>query len=206
MTPYNPVIKPGILEVYCGPMRSGKTMELIHRVEKLHYMENCSYQFFKPSLDTRNTQIRTRFNDIKLDCITIGEDTESILGHIGINCKIVAIDEAQFFTPKIVPVIERLLQQNLNVLVSGLDLDFKGEPFGPMPTLLSIAYEVHKLTAVCQHKGCNAPATRTQRLIDGQPASYNSPIVVVESNPSSESYEARCLQHHFVTGKPQTDF
>lgn len=206
MTPYNPMIKPGVLEVYCGPMRSGKTMELIHRVEKLHYMENCSYLFFKPALDTRDTQIRTRFNNIKLDCITIGEDTESLLGHIGINCKIVALDEAQFFSPKIVPVVERMLKDNLNVLVSGLDLDFRGEPFGPMPTLLSMAYEVHKMIAVCEYEGCNAPATRTQRLINKQPASYYSPTVLVENYSASESYEARCLQHHFVKDKPQTYF
>lgn len=88
----------------------------------------------------------------------------------------------------------------MNVVVSGLDLDFRGEPFGSMPVLLSLADEVHKLNGVCDYEGCSNPATRTQRLVNGFPASYNAPIILV--GDAKEGYQCRCLQHHEVKDAP----
>ena len=105
----------------------------------------------------------------------------------------VGIDEAQFFDMEVIGVAKALAERGLRVLVAGLDLDFRGEPFGPMPHLLAEAEHVDKLHAICMV--CGGDASRTQRLIDGKPARYDEPVVVVGA---SELYEARCRQHHEV--------
>ncbi len=107
---------------------------------------------------------------------------------------VIAIDEAQFFDMGLIDVVQRLVdERTLRVIVAGLDTDFRGEPFGPMPQLLSIAEEVLKLHAICAV--CGGDASRTQRLVDGEPAAYDDPIILVGAQ---ESYEARCRQHHVV--------
>lgn len=194
---YNYLIKPGLLEIFCGPMKSGKTLELLHRVEKIKYMNDCSYMLFKPAIDTREGMIKTRFNGLEVGCATV-DNPEEMLHKLPKNCKVVAVDEGQFFKDNLVEVVLKLMNEDMNVIVAGLDLDFRGEPFGPMPKLLSMANYIKKLTAVCQYTGCNSLATRTQRLIKGEPASYHSPIVAVEGSAIEESYEARCLKHHIV--------
>lgn len=197
---FNPFIRPGYLEVFCGPMKSGKSLALLHRVEKLKYMKNASFLFVKPKLDTRDSHVRTRFHDVQHACIFVDESNpEEILSLLDGHA-LVAIDEVHFFHSKLISVIKELLSKNVNVVVSGLDLDFRGEPFGSMPVLLSLADEVHKLNGVCDYEGCSNPATRTQRLVNGFPASYNAPIILV--GDAKEGYQCRCLQHHEVKDAP----
>lgn len=196
-----PLIKPGVLEVYCGPMKSGKTKEIINRIDKLRFMKDSDFIFIKPLLDTRDSMIKTRFGDLSYECAFVEENNpDEIIRRVEDKHKLVIIDEAQFFGVGIIQVIEKLLLSGRNIIVGGLDLDFRGEPFGQMPHLLSMAQEVYKLSAICEFKNCNSLANRTQRLIDKKPAEYNSPIVLIEGS-GDETYEPRCLTHHFVPGK-----
>lgn len=198
---YHAIYTPGHLEVYCGPMKSGKSRELIHRLEHLKYTRNINFELFKPCLDNRfsETKIVTRKNNEGLDSVVVKNPYE-IIEHIdllesnGNNISIVGIDETQFFNKEIVYVIKKLLLKDKNILVAGLDLDFRGETFGPMGDILAIANEVTKLYAVCEFEGCDNLASRTQRLIDGEPAHYNSPIIMV----GDEQYQPRCIKHHVV--------
>ena len=105
----------------------------------------------------------------------------------------VAIDEAQFFDDEIIQVVEELAGRNIRVIVAGLDTDFRHEPFGPMPVLMARAEHVDKLQAICMV--CGEPASRTQRLVNGKPARYHDPVVIVGA---AEMYEARCRTHHEV--------
>ena len=118
---------------------------------------------------------------------------EELLAHLSPETTVVAIDEAQFFAPSITEVANGLAERGLRVMVAGLDLDFRGEPFGAMPELLCRADEVVKLHAICVV--CGEPATRTQRLVNGSPARYDDPIILVGAQ---EAYEARCREHHQV--------
>lgn len=204
MPRYVPVIKPGVFELYCGPMKSGKTRELLHRVDHLHYLKNGdgAFIFLKPNLDTRNPNIHTRFGKLSYPCTFVpAEKPERMLEYVS-SYQLVAIDELQFFGSGIDSVVEELLRKELNVVGAGLDLDFRGEPFGQMDRLLAIADEVYKLVGVCEFEGCSAPATRTQRLVEGRPASYDSPIILV--GDAEEGYQCRCFKHHEVPGKPST--
>lgn len=190
------------LKVICGPMNSGKSRELIADIDRFRHMRGIDYLLVKPRLDTRSTKVKTRFGGLELDCLIVDEKSPEEILKILCTQQVVAIDEAQFFDKKLVGVIEKLLKNNKYLIVCGLDLDFRGEPFGPMPEILALANEVKKLTAVCQYSQegvyCNQPATRTQRLINGEPADYNSPLVLVGDK---DFYEARCINHHFVPGK-----
>ncbi|OGH59949.1 MAG: hypothetical protein A2725_01795 [Candidatus Magasanikbacteria bacterium RIFCSPHIGHO2_01_FULL_33_34] len=197
MTKHN-LINPGVLEVICGPMFSGKTFELIHRVEKLKYLEGSKYLFFKPDKDTRTKNIKTRFNDLEVQCITIKYPDE-ILQNIN-GCDLIAIDEAQFFQKDIIAIVEKLLKQDINVIIAGLDLDYRGIPFNIMADLLAMADHIEKLFATCFYPHCHRKATRTQRLINNKPSHYNDPIIIVEG-AGKEIYEARCIKHHEVPGK-----
>ena len=109
--------------------------------------------------------------------------------------------EVHFFDTRLVDVIDTLLKNSYHVIASGLMLDFRGEPFGPTPWLIGRANEITRLTAICDVFGCNRRATRTQRLINGDPAPYNSPLVVIEDQGKIETYEARCIIHHIVPKK-----
>ncbi len=194
---------PEVLEVYCGPMKSGKTRDLINRVDQLDQLPQNA-MFFKPSTDTRNTVIHSRyFNGTKeIPCKLVDKEKPSEIRDYLDEIDVVVIDEAQFFTNDLVKVVEGLLRIKKNVIIGGLDLDFRGEPFGPMPYLMAKANMVRKLRGVCEYKTnikirCNNSSTRTQRLISGEPAKYDSPIVAVEGT-GIENYETRCLEHHFV--------
>lgn len=208
---HNPFLFPGKLEIYCGPMKCGKTRAMLERVDKLPYA-NVPFVFFKPTTDTRDMLVHSRFGDINYDCLFVnGQKPEEIIKKIdGMKFikGVVLIDEAQFFPNSIVDVIDFLTFNRYNVIAGGLDLDFRGEPFGQMPFLLSKADEVVKLYGVCEHvslkgKKCSSRATRTQRLIDGLPAEYGAPIVSIEGKNSREIYQCRCLEHHIVPGKKQ---
>ena len=187
----------GFLEIYTGPMKSGKSSALIGRVEKLKYAKNINLQLFKPKLDTR-------FNDLKIisrrgDSIrstSISEkNPKEILDKVKEKIDVVAIDEVHFFNKEIIEVVKKMIKEGKNVILAGLDLDFKGEPFGCMPYLMAIANRVIKLEGICDYPGCNNRGTRTQRLIDGKPAPPDSPLILVGGD---ELYEVRCLKHHVI--------
>jgi len=185
----------GWIEVICGCMFAGKTEELIRRVRRAQIAKQ-KVQVFKPSLDDRYVAEKvTSHNGMHLDAIVVSEARE-ILNRVEPDTTVVAIDEAQFFDWAIADVCNVLADRGLRVIVAGLDMDFRGEPFGPMPILMAQAEKVDKLQAICVV--CGAPASRTQRLINGRPASYDDPVILVGA---SEVYEARCRRCHQVAGK-----
>jgi thymidine kinase len=186
----------GWVEVICGSMFSGKTEELIRRVRRAQIARQ-KVQVFKPAIDDRyGVEKITSHNGLHTEAIPIAEAMH-ILDQIDPETTVVAIDEVQFFDWQIASVVNELAERGLRVIVSGLDMDFRGEPFGPMPLLMAQAEQVDKLHAICMV--CGQAATRTQRLIDGQPALYTDPVILVGAR---EVYEARCREHHEVPGKP----
>ncbi len=187
----------GQVEVICGSMFSGKTEELIRRVRRATIARQKT-QVFKPQVDTRYSIERvTSHNGQDFEAMPVA-DSQAILALVEPDTTVVAIDEAQFFDDGIVPLTAKLARRGIRVILAGLDMDFRGEPFGPMPALLSVADDVQKLHAICMV--CGESASRTQRLVNGQPAGYNDPIIMVGA---AESYEARCREHHCVPGKPE---
>jgi len=182
----------GSIEVVCGSMFSGKTDELIRRLVRATIAKQ-KVQVFKPAIDIRYAVEKvTSHTGSNFDAIPIQKATE-ILGKLDEDTTVVGIDEAQFFDPEIVSVAQELASRGIRVLAAGLDMDFRGEPFGPMPLLMSMAESVDKLHAICMV--CGDDASRTQRLVNGNPARYDDPIVIVGA---SEMYEARCRAHHKV--------
>ena len=176
----------GRIELICGSMFSGKTEELIRRVRRAQ-IAKLTVQVFKPGIDVRYHAGRvTSHNGQDYDAIPC-ERAADILTHWNPEATVVAVDEAQFFDSEIVAVAETLASREVRVIMAGLDLDFRGEPFGPMPILMAQAEDVTKLHAICVV--CGGPASRNQRLIDGRPARYDSPTIMVGGR---ESYEARC--------------
>ncbi|MFX0124695.1 MAG: thymidine kinase [Candidatus Hodarchaeota archaeon] len=193
------VYKPSYLEVIIGPMKSGKTEEFIRIFKEL---EHSDYECvaFKPAVNIREEGIASRTFNINLEAIVIDENKpELIFEYLKAKpYKIIGIDEAQFFDENLVEVVDTLLRNRYHVIVSGLLLSFRGEPFGPMPWIVGRANEIVRLTAICDVPGCNRRATRTQRLINGEPALYSSPLVSIEGQKKIETYEARCVLHHAV--------
>ena len=188
---------PGYFEVYVGPMKSGKTLELAHRLDKFNYQTHASYALFKPSLDDRfeGGVTKTRYRDIPLEATLLPHNNPEIILSQELPL-VVAFDEMQFYSPGIVNVVRELMDTNHHIIGTGLDLDFRGEPFGQMGSMLALANEVYKLTGVCE--SCGVEGTRTQRLINGLPAHYDEPVVSIEGKKQKESYECRCLDCHDV--------
>jgi thymidine kinase len=186
----------GWLEVVCGSMFSGKSEELIRRVRRATFAKQ-NVQVFKPKIDNRYSaeSVVSHNGNSVIACPVEGSTT--ILTEVVERTDVVAIDEVQFFDEKIVSVVQQLANKGLRVIVAGLDQDFRGEPFGKMPDLLSLAEDVTKLQAICVV--CGSPASRTQRLINNKPASYHDPIILVGA---SESYEPRCRHCHEVPEFP----
>ncbi|MAZ52983.1 MAG: thymidine kinase [Trueperaceae bacterium] len=181
----------GWLEVITGPMFSGKSEELIRRVTRA-LIAGQNVQVFKPTLDDRYDAVAiASHNGRKLEAQPISsiDDIASLLRK---DTQVVAVDEVQFLSKAFTPLALQLADQGTRVIIAGLDLDFRGIPFGPMPELLSQAEVVVKLTAICS---CGRAATRTQRLIQGQPAHTSDPVILVGA---FESYEPRCREHHIV--------
>lgn len=193
----------GHLEVIVGPMFSGKSEELIRRLTR-SLIARQRVAVFKPAIDKRYhaTEVASHAGRT-LEAVAV-PNALAIRAHLsgqgellsaapeGVD--VVGIDEAQFFGPELVPLVLELADAGVRVVLGGLDLDFRAEPFGSMPELLARAESVDKLSAICTV--CGAPATRTQRLIGGQPARFDDPVVLVGAQ---ESYEARCRVHHEVT-------
>lgn len=190
-------LKDGWIEVICGNMYAGKTEELLRRVRRIEYAKK-TVVVFKPKLDNRysDNEVVSHNNErVKSINITSPKD---IMKHLDVLPYAVAIDEVQFLDREVIDVCEYLADNGVRVILAGLDKDFRGEPFGIMPELLAKAEYVTKLQAICQV--CGAPATRTQRIINGKPAKYDDPVVLVGAK---EQYEARCRHCHVVEGKPK---
>jgi len=182
----------GSVEVITGSMFSGKTDELIRRLRRATIARQ-KVQVFKPIIDNRYAVEKvTSHAGSQYEAQPI-QSTDELLGYLNEDTTVVAVDEAQFFDNEIILTVQRLADRGLRVIVAGLDTDFRGEPFGPMPLLMSIAERVDKLHAICMT--CGEEANRTQRLVNGEPARYNDPVVIVGA---SELYEARCRKHHQV--------
>lgn len=187
-----------MIHVVAGCMFSGKTEEVIRLIRRAQYAD-LNTIVFKPKIDTRSSKSVQSHGETMWPAVNVAEP-EEILAVINSadkaakRCDVVGIDEAQFFDLSIVDVIAQLTERGIKVIVAGLDMDFLGRPFGPMPYLLAMADTVTKLTAVCM---CckTAGATHTQRLIDGVPAGSDSPLVLIGSG---DSYEARCRACHVV--------
>lgn len=190
--------KEGWIEVITGCMFAGKTEELIRRINVLQFAKK-KIVVFKPSIDNRYSVDKVVSHaGTSVESYAIKESKE-ILNLVG-DAEVIAIDEIQFFDDEIVDICNHLADQGKRVMCAGLDMDFRGEPFSVMPRLMTLAEFVTKLTAVCTE--CGAPATRTQRIIDGKPANFNDPVILVGA---SESYEARCRHCHNVPGKPKVE-
>jgi thymidine kinase len=182
----------GSIEVVCGSMFSGKTDELIRRLVRATIAKQ-KVQVFKPAIDVRYAVEKvTSHAGSNFDAIPI-EKAADIRENLADDTTVVGIDEAQFFDPGIIQIADELADKGIRVIVAGLDMDFRGEPFGPMPIFMSMAEHVDKLHAICMT--CGDEASRTQRLVNGQPARYDDPVVIVGA---SELYEARCRKHHKV--------
>ncbi|PIK30543.1 thymidine kinase [Bacillus siamensis] len=188
----------GWLELICGSMFSGKSEELIRRVKRATYAKQ-EVKVFKPAIDNRySEEAVVSHNGTSMTSHVISSSAE-IWDHISESTDVIAVDEVQFFGKSIIGDLSLLADKGYRVIAAGLDMDFRGEPFGVVPNLMAVAESVTKLQAVCSV--CGSPASRTQRLIDGKPASYDDPVILVGA---SESYEARCRHHHEVP-KKQTD-
>ncbi|WP_338443383.1 thymidine kinase [Bacillus spizizenii] len=185
----------GWLELICGSMFSGKSEELIRRVKRATYAKQ-EVRVFKPVIDNRYSEDAVvSHNGTSMTSYAISSAAD-IWDHISESTDVIAVDEVQFFDEEIVAVLSSLADKGYRVIAAGLDMDFRGEPFGVVPSIMAIAESVTKLQAVCSV--CGSPASRTQRLIDGKPASYDDPVILVGA---SESYEARCRHHHEVPRK-----
>lgn len=182
----------GRIEVICGSMFCGKSEELIRRARRA-IIARQELQVFKPDIDNRyGIEYVTSHSGQNIEAHPIAHPKQ-ILELLDESTTVVAIDEVQFFDSSIIAVVEQLATHGIRVILAGLDTDFRAEPFGSMPQLMSIAEDVTKLHAICVV--CGEEACRTQRLVNGKPARYNDPIILVGAQ---EAYEARCRKHHEV--------
>jgi thymidine kinase len=188
----------GSLELIVGCMYSGKSEELIRRVRRA-VIARQRVQVFKAAIDTRYSAVDVVSHSGQSTAALPVPTIDALWARIEADTHVVAIDEAQFFDRGLVDACEELAREGRRVMVAGLDLDFRGEPFGQMPELIARADAISKLTAVCSV--CGEPnATRTQRLVGGLPAEYGAPLIAVGA---ADLYEARCRGHHVVPGKPR---
>ena len=183
-------------EIITGPMSCGKTEELLRRIRRC-IIAKKKVKVISPEIDTREKgdYIKSR-NGLWLDAIKVKHSIQ-IMSVVKPEDEIIAIDELQFFDSNIVKVISKLMDEGKRVIGTGLELDFKAEPFGSMPELMCLATKVDKLHAVCMKCGCDH-GTRTQRLINGKPADKSSPLIMIGGD---ETYEARCVKCYELPDK-----
>lgn len=176
----------GSIVVICGSMFAGKSEELIRRARRALYAKK-KVQVFKPSIDNRydESMVVTHMG-VKHEAVPV-KNVRDLAGCIDKNTDVVLIEEAQFFDRSLSALAVKLADEGMEVILAGLDQDFRREPFGPMPELMAVADEVVKLRAICMN--CGAPASHTYRQIDGKPAHRDDPIVLIGA---TEAYEARC--------------
>lgn len=183
---------PRRIEVICGPMFSGKSEELIRRLKRAQYAK-LTVSVYKPAIDRRTTNYIYSRTGYRMEARVVESSSELLDDFLAHPAEVVAIDEGQFFDDGLPFVVQQLVRHAW-VLVAGLDMDFRGEPFGPMPQILAIADMVTKLAGVCMR--CHSrDAIFTQRLIDGKPAPRNSPQILVGDR---ETYECRCRYCHEI--------
>jgi thymidine kinase len=185
----------GSLDLISGCMFSGKTQELIRRLDQARYA-GSTIQAFKPALDDRYAIAAVASHrEIRFPAIAV-PDVAALAAQVLDDTRVIGIDEAQFFGHEIVALAEELANRGRHVIVAGLDLDFLARPFGPMPLLAAYADRLTKLQASCQYPGCGShQASRTQRLVDGVPAPVDGPLVVIGG---AATYQARCRHHHRI--------
>ncbi len=182
----------GTIEVVCGSMFSGKTEELLRRVKRAQIARH-KVQVFKPIIDNRYSADHVQSHDANRVASKPVEKARDILKYVDDNTRVVGIDEAQFFDDAVVEVANKLAYRGMRVIVAGLDMDFRGQPFGPMPKLLAIAEDVTKLSAVCMV--CGGPASRSQRIaapISDDSSQADLKILV----GAKDFYEPRCRFCH----------
>ena len=189
--------KEGRIEIITGPMFAGKTEELLRRIRRQQYAKK-NIVVFKPTIDDRYSMNEIVSHDKNRTKSVNILKAEEMYEHVDSEIDVVAIDEIQFLDDDVCEIIEQFAAQGIRVIVSGLDTDFRGEPFGFIPRILSKAESVVKLSAICVQ--CGAPGTKTQRIVNGKPAKYHDPIVLIGA---SESYEARCRHCHRIYAKPK---
>jgi thymidine kinase len=190
--------RPGWIEVIAGVMFSGKSEELIRRVRR-GIIARRKVQVFKSHLDSRYAGLYSvSTHDGREIEATPVDSAAEIFRLVKPDTELVAIDEAQFLDEELVTVASALAARGVRVILAGTDTDFRGEPFGPMGRLLAIAESVEKLQAICVI--CGDLATRNQRLVDGKPARYDSPTILVGGR---ETYEARCRHCHRLPRKDE---
>ncbi|MBU1007899.1 thymidine kinase [Candidatus Dependentiae bacterium] len=191
----------GRLEVVCGSMFSGKTEELMRRLRRAEYAKQ-NVVTIKHKIDTRSGNAYILSHDgrerFAFSIENSSGSLEKILELANKNIDVVGIDEIQFFPKEIVPIVCKLVDEGKRVITAGLDLDFRGEPFGVIPTLLAVADSVLKLKAICVK--CGQDAHHSQRIINGKPADYDDPIILVGAQ---ESYEARCRSCFVINKRPK---
>ncbi len=192
MSYFTSALNAGGIEVICGPMFSGKTEELIRRVKRLQIARQ-KVQIFKPVIDDRYHKTDVVSHSSMAIEATPVETAIDILQNVFDSTRVVAIDEVQFFDETIIKVIQKLARRGIRVICAGLDQDYKGEAFGPMPVLLCIADEVLKVHAICTV--CGAPATKSYR----KPSRNKDQVLVGES----DMYEARCRSHFDYYGEDE---
>lgn len=176
-------------ELIVGPMSCGKTEELLRRLRRAK-IANKKVKIFSPNVDTRSKRNHIESRNGLTQLAMVVASSEDLLANIEPDDQVIGIDELQFFDTGIIDVVKKIIKMDIKVIASGLDLDFKAEPFGCMPTALALADKVDKLSAICMKCGSEY-ASRTQRLIDGVPADKNSPLIMVGG---CDTYEARCLK------------
>jgi thymidine kinase len=169
----------GWIEVVCGSMFSGKTEELIRRLKRAKYA-NQRVEIYKPKIDTRYDDVQVVSHDANAILATPIENSSKLLENTeGVN--VIGIDEAQFFDSGLTEVCQKLAMRGIRVIIAGLDMDFRGEPFGPIPSLLAVAEYITKVHAICPH--CGNLATHSYRKV-----SNNEQVMLGEK----DSYEPRC--------------
>ena len=184
------ITKSGWLEVITGPMYCGKSEELIRRLRRVKIAKQ-KVKVFKPVLDDRYSKKDiVSHSGNSIEAVPV-DHPEEILERIDDTVDVVGIDDAQFFHEDLVEICEDLADNGIRVILAGLDRDFRNQPFGSMPELMARAEYVDKLHAICIQ--CGEPASRTQRLIDGEPAAADDPVILVGA---AEVYEARCRSCH----------
>jgi len=198
----NAIFKPGHFKIYAGAMFTDKTDQFVRDFRRTSFSRVTEYKVFKPSIDDRfGTGIVKSRNGGVIECIPLPSDhPEYLLDYLTKDTKVIGLDEAQFFSRQIVDVVQELRLSKRHVIATMLDQDFRGEPFGVAPHLMAIADEVQKTYGLCSYNEFTRPypGTKTQRLINKNPAYYDDPVVLIEHEDRKEQYELRCIYHHDV--------
>lgn len=185
----------GSITVVCGSMYAGKTEELIRLARRALYAKK-KVQVFKPAIDNRYDEARVVTHEgVRHEAIPVS-GVEEIRALLYADTEVVCVEEAQFFDRSLVDFVVLLADHGREVILAGLDQDFRRRPFGCMPELMAVADEVVKLRAICMH--CGATASHTYRTIDGEPAHADDPVILIGAQ---ESYEARCRRCHRLRGE-----